>query len=189
MAYEFRDISDSQELRRQAAHVLHATFARLGNTCWPDLTTATKEVDECLEVPNLCIGICDDGDLLGWVGLRPMYARTWELHPLVVQTDCQGRGIGILLMNQLEKVAREKGIMGIMLGSDDEHAQTSLSNVLFSQENIFREIESIRNVARHPFEFYRKCGYIIVGIVPNANGEGKPDIWMWKNISKSASCS
>ncbi|ENY3597990.1 aminoglycoside N-acetyltransferase AAC(6')-Ia, partial [Acinetobacter baumannii] len=30
---------------------------------------------------------------------------------------------------------------------------------------------------------YKKCGYMIVGIIPNANGKRKPDIWMWKDIS------
>jgi hypothetical protein len=33
---------------------------------------------------------------------------------------------------------------------------------------------------RHPFEFYRKVGFVIVGLLPDANGYGKPDIFARK---------
>ena len=32
----------------------------------------------------------------------------------------------------------------------------------------------------HPFGFYQKLGYVIIGVVPDANGWGKPDIIMGK---------
>jgi len=31
---------------------------------------------------------------------------------------------------------------------------------------------------------YQKCGFVIVGVVPDANGLGKPDILMAKRIYK-----
>jgi len=36
-----------------------------------------------------------------------------------------------------------------------------------------------------PFEFYQKCGFVIVGVVPDANGLGKPDILMAKRVAES----
>ena len=34
----------------------------------------------------------------------------------------------------------------------------------------------------HPANFYLKLGYVIVGIIPDANGMGKPDILMAKRV-------
>jgi hypothetical protein len=31
-------------------------------------------------------------------------------------------------------------------------------------------------------EFYQKLGYVIVGVIPDANGFGKPDIFMAKRL-------
>jgi aminoglycoside 6'-N-acetyltransferase I len=31
---------------------------------------------------------------------------------------------------------------------------------------------------------YQKCGFLIVGVMPDANGPGKPDILMAKRIYK-----
>lgn len=183
MQYTFCCVGDSEELMLKAAGILKDAFMALGNSHWPDLEAALLEVRECAASPNICIGLCDGSELLGWVGLRPMYEKTWELHPMVVSPGSQRSGVGRTLIAELEKRARELGIIGIALGTDDEHDQTSLSQVDVDSENIFREIINIRNLRRHPFEFYKKCGYSIVGIIPNANGRRKPDIWMWKDIS------
>ena len=183
MEYTFCCVGESEEMMLKAAGILKAAFMALGNSHWPDLEASLREVRECVAAPNICIGLCDESSLLGWVGLRPMYEKTWELHPMVVSPSSQKNGAGRMLIAELEKRAREQGIIGIALGTDDEHDQTSLSQVDINYENIFREITNIRNLNRHPFEFYKKCGYSIVGIIPNANGRRKPDIWMWKDIS------
>jgi aminoglycoside 6'-N-acetyltransferase I len=33
-------------------------------------------------------------------------------------------------------------------------------------------------------KFYQKLGYVIVGVIPDANGPGKPDIMMAKRVGK-----
>ena len=121
--------------------------------------------------------------MVGWLGIRPMYDNTWEIHPLVVNPIFQKNGFGKKLMLEIEAKAKEQGIIGLVLGTDDEYEGTSLSKVDINESNIFSEITNIRNLKNHPFEFYKKCGYMIVGIIPNANGRRKPDIWMWKSLS------
>lgn len=38
----------------------------------------------------------------------------------------------------------------------------------------------IKNLRQHPDEFAQICGFVIVGVMPDANGLGKPDIYMAK---------
>jgi aminoglycoside 6'-N-acetyltransferase I len=44
------------------------------------------------------------------------------------------------------------------------------------------KIANIQNYKGHPYEFYLKCGYTITGVMPDANGRGKPDIIMGKRV-------
>ena len=179
--YGFREIGESNELKLQAAKILISAFGEIGSA-WPDMKSAMMEVEECVDLPNACVGLCDGDRLLGWAGLRPMYEKTWEMHPLVVAPDAQGKGVGRLLVAEIEREAKARALIGIALGSDDEHFRTSLSQVDIDEANIFDQLRGIRNLAGHPYEFYKKCGYMIVGMIPNANGKRKPDIWMWKGM-------
>ena len=62
---------------------------------------------------------------------------------------------------------------------------TSLSNIDL-YENLFEKITNIKNIKGHPFEFYQKMGYAIIGVIPDANGIGKPDILMAKQVNRPA---
>jgi len=52
---------------------------------------------------------------------------------------------------------------------------TTLSNVDL-YPNVCEHIARVRNLRSHLFGFYQKCDSVIVGVVPDANGPGKPDI-------------
>lgn len=177
-------INGSEGLVNAAAEILYKAFKDCGKDAWPTLGSALKEVKECIAGDNICIGICCGNALVGWAGLRPMYRTTWELHPMVIKEEFRNRGIGKELLKALEERARNKGIKGIVLGTDDETNSTSLSRGAIDEDNIYEKMAAVKNLKRHPFEFYRKCGYIIVGVIPNANGVNKPDIWMWKDLDK-----
>ncbi len=76
---------------------------------------------------------------------------------------------------------QERGGITVYLGTDDEDNMTSLSNTdLYT--NLSEKIVKIKNLKRHPYEFYQKQGYAIVGVIPDANGIGKPDILMAKRV-------
>lgn len=180
--YEIVEIAESNDMQLQAARLLMNTFIDKGGSAWPTIIKAIEEVDDCCKDPNICIGLYENGKMYGWVGLRPLYDTTWEMHPLVVETKQQRKGLGKRLLQEVELRAKEKGIEGIVLGTDDELNKTSLSDKELNGANIFEEILNIKNKNAHPFEFYQKYGYIIVGVIPNANGLKKPDIWMWKKM-------
>ncbi len=168
---------DSKKYIKEAAELLRQAFPNSYNEC------AEEEVLKCLEEERVAIGAIDNGRLVGFVGAIPQYGITaWELHPLVVNEMYRSQGVGTKLCSELEKILKEKGCITIYLGSDDETGSTTLSNTsLF--EDTFEKISNIKNKKRHPFEFYQKIGYKIVGVIPDANGIGKPDIWMAKSIS------
>jgi len=185
MEYEFCSISESEEIIKKAADLLYITFFEINGNIWlKNENDAFNVVKKCINETNICIGIKLENNLIGWVGLRPLYEKTWELHPIVVKKEFQGKKYGHILLSELENIAYKNGIIGIVAGTDDETNSTSLSEKEINGENIFEEIKNIRNYKNHPFEFYKKCGYIVVGIIPNANGQNKPDIWLWKDIRK-----
>ncbi|NTV62705.1 MAG: GNAT family N-acetyltransferase [Oscillochloris sp.] len=174
------DLSEAAPLiTNQAAEALVSGFARHWPEAWPHLESAIDEVSEALAPGKICRAALDtSGDLLGWVGALPQYGgNVWELHPLVVRPEHQGRGIGRALVEDLAGQVRAQGGLTIFLGSDDEDNMTSLSGVSLYPE-VWPHIAGIRNLRRHPYSFYQRCGFVIVGVVPDANGPGKPDILM-----------
>jgi aminoglycoside 6'-N-acetyltransferase I len=153
-------------------------------TAWPDLTAAHTTVRKALEPGKLCRVARDNaGSVLGWIGGRHSYARVWELHPLAVHPATQRRGVGRALVADLELQVRERGGLTLLLGTDDEDGMTTLSGVELYPD-VWTHVASIRNLRGHPFEFYHKCGFVIVGVVPDANGRGKPDILMAKRVAE-----
>lgn len=140
------------------------------------------EVDECMAEEMIMISAVIDGELVGWTGGRPQYdGHVWELHPMVVDENHRGKGIGRRLIEALEKEIKKRGGLTVYAGSDDEDFRTSLSEPGI-YEDLWDKIRDIRNYRRHPFEFYIKCGFQIIGVMPDANGLRKPDIYLGKKI-------
>jgi aminoglycoside 6'-N-acetyltransferase I len=51
--------------------------------------------------------------------------------------------------------------------------------------DVARHIAGLRDLGRgHPFLFYRKLGYVVTGVLPDANGRGRPDIFMSKRLDR-----
>ncbi|OHD56801.1 MAG: aminoglycoside 6'-acetyltransferase [Spirochaetes bacterium GWF1_51_8] len=167
---------------KQAAKILVECFADFAPDAWPNIAEALDEVRECLAPEMLVAGAFDSETLIGWIGARPQYGTTgWELHPMAVDKSRQGAGIGSALMVRLETEVRARGGITIFLGTDDEMGWTSLAGKNL-YPSLWDEIAHIKNLAHHPYEFYQKNGYTIIGVIPDANGAGKPDILMAKRL-------
>jgi aminoglycoside 6'-N-acetyltransferase I len=180
--------AENDRLIQQAAQLLVDAFHEHWADAWPSLEDGLREVHEMLESKRICRAVIDnDGNLIGIIGGISQYdGHVWELHPLAVQPNMQGKGIGKSLVEDFEEQVRLCGGLTILLGSDDEDNMTSLSDTDL-YENFWDKVRDIRNLKHHPFEFYQKMGYAITGVVPDANGVGKPDIIMSKRVTRSDS--
>ncbi|MCF7946117.1 MAG: GNAT family N-acetyltransferase [Spirochaetia bacterium] len=185
----------SESRKREAAEILFEASKSISPTTWSTIESAEKEVADCCQKDYIAIGLVrvafppepngllQSEILAGWVGLRPMYdGVTWELHPLMVKPALQGQGIGTRLLTEIERIAADRHIQNIVLGTDDELGKTSLSKLDLFQADLCDEIKRIRNLDRHPYEFYQKNGYKIIGVVPDAGGRNQPDILMAKRL-------
>jgi aminoglycoside 6'-N-acetyltransferase I len=168
----------------QAAAVLVAAFARHYPDAWPTMAHAQEELAEFGEADRICrVALTTAGQVAGWIGAIDAYAGAgWELHPLAVVPDQQGQGIGRQLVADLESCVRARGGVTLFLGTDDQDNQTSLAGIDL-YPNPLQHLAQIRNLNRHPFEFYQKQGFVITGIIPDANGPGRPDILMAKRLT------
>lgn len=173
--------TESESAREQAASLLVHDFD--GPLGWPNLELARAEVARVIG-EGFALAMIELQTLVGWIGGLPEYdGRVWELHPMVVRSDSRRRGIGRMLVDAFELEARRRGGFTATLGTDDNTGMTSLSGVDLYRD-LPRHLAEIHDLGReHPFGFYLKVGFAITGVLPDANGPGKPDIFMSKRLS------
>jgi aminoglycoside 6'-N-acetyltransferase I len=171
-----------EKLKKQMAQLMVDAFCHW-SSAWSTFDEGMEEVREMLEAERICrVALDDGGNLLGMIGGIPQYdGKVWELHPLAVQPHVQGQGVGRALVADFEEQVRQRGGLTVTLGTDDEDGMTSLANVDL-YDDLWGKVRDIRNLKGHPYEFYQKMGYVITGVVPDANGIGKPDILMSKRV-------
>jgi aminoglycoside 6'-N-acetyltransferase I len=167
-------------IRTQAAAILADAFPHENG--WPTIERGLAEI-EWVAKDGFVRAALDGNQVLGWVGGLPEYrGRVWELHPIVVLESRRLTGVGRALVDAFEGEARARGGLTATLGTDDEFGQTSLTGVNL-YDDLTGHIAALRDLGtRHPFLFYRKLGYVVTGLMPDANGRGKPDIYMSKAL-------
>lgn len=164
---------------KQAAQILTDSIPE----GWPTLQDALAEINERLIPENTLLAAVENGIVIGWGGILPEYnGNVFELHPLAVRGDRRRQGIGRAIVAALEDEVRKRGGLTIRVGADDERGDggTSLANV-----DLYDDLPGkIRDFSAgtHQSGFYMKLGYKIIGVVPDANGPGKPDIFLGKRL-------
>lgn len=171
-------LDDDRDVVRQAAELLVEGFRANWPDAWPRIEDALGELATfASDNERVAWALLDaDENVLGWIGAIRMYdGNVWELHPLVVHPEHRGRGLGRMLVEFLADRAREEGAFTLWVGTDDESEMTSLGGVDL-YPGLLDHLRQIRNLKNHPFGFYQKLGFEVAGVVPDANGFGKPDI-------------
>ena len=153
----------------EIAAFLPRCFARWGYL--QSVAAARAEVLDSLGPARLSrVAVAEDGRVLGWYGgIREYDGRVWELHPVAIRPEHQRRGIGRMLMADLEAQVRERGGSTIVLVTDDVDGATRACGLDLYPE-IWRHIRDLQVRADHPVGFYQRCGYVVYGLLPDASG-------------------
>lgn len=179
------DLRDLDESGLAALAELSFHAARAPNPGWlPTLEDAREEVRDALEEGKHGRVLVIDGRPVAWVSIMPMWGRVWELHPLLVAVDHHGRGYGRRLVAEAERLAAELGALTLWVGTSDEIGATSLANCDLYQDPI-SALAGLEIHTPHAVGFWLRLGYRLVGVVPDAEGPGKPSISLAKRVNRS----
>lgn len=176
--------SEDTSLIQQLAPMVHDAFVEHALGWLPTVEAAREELIESLQ-PNRVsrVMINSRNRPVGWIGaIRQHSGRVWEIHPLMVTKSEQGKGYGRALVNDIEQLARNAGVFTLWAGTSDQTNATSLSGVDLYQD-VTGAIANVRNIKRHVYEFWVNAGFKIVGVMPDAEGMGKPGIHLAKRLA------
>jgi aminoglycoside 6'-N-acetyltransferase I len=176
-------VPENEARLREVAQMLWEGFRENWPDAYPTVESAMQEVRASLEGGKISrVAVTPGGEVRGWISAAPQYnGHVWELHPLVVKKEHRRQGVGRVLVEDLVQQVKARGGLTIWLGTDDESNMTSLSGVeLFP--GVLNHLAGIKNLHEHPFEFYQKVGFEIIGVMPDANGPEKPDILMGRPV-------
>lgn len=171
----FQELEKAQLL--QASRILTQALP-LG---WTSFEEAEKEIQKRMQLENVCLAALHEDRVIGWGGVMPIYGgNVYELHPLAVEQKWQKKSVGGALLKALEQEAQKRGGRTLWIGADDETGETSLAG-----EDLYEDFPGkLRGfqTKSHASAFYLKQGYQIMGVLPDANGWGKPDIFLAKRL-------
>jgi aminoglycoside 6'-N-acetyltransferase I len=148
----------------------------------PDLDAARDQIAVAMAPGKVArVSLDARGAPIGWIAAGPAWGYVWELHPLVVAIEHQRQGHGRRLVREVERLARAAGALTMQLGTSDTTAATSLSGVDL-YDDTFGRLANVVAYRPHPVEFWRRVGYHVVGVVPDAEGPGMPSITLARGL-------
>jgi aminoglycoside 6'-N-acetyltransferase I len=164
-----------------AAHILVAAFNDR-SAAWPTVSLAHATVREIAQHEHIAFGAFADSTLVGWIGATPSYnGNVWEIQLLGVTPEWQRNGIATTLVHRLVTAVAHAGCHTVCVWCDDESKSTSIGgDSLFPHP--LDALARLESGPRHAGGFYEHIGFVRCGILPDANGPGKPDILYAKPV-------
>ena len=185
MHFTIEDLRADDATRIEAAaRMLNAAFGPLG--AWIEMSEARQEVADSINADRISrVAISADGAVVGWIGaIRQYDGLVWELHPIVVDEAWRRQGIGRALIRDLERILTARGGLTLWAGGDDLAGETSLGGIDL-YDALPSALETVSSWGQHPLPFYRSLGFRLIGVMPDANGPGRPDIFLAKSLRAS----
>lgn len=171
-------------IKEQAAELLFRGFADMSPASWPTMRDAMDEVEDSFGPGRISIVAIEGHTVLGWAAaIRQYGGNTWELHPVVVHKEHRKAGVGTALIIDIESRIVEHGGLTLWVGTDDESGQTNLYGQNLYPDPLAK-LAAIQNLKDHPYIFYERLGFSLCGVIPDANGLGKPDIFLAKRVRR-----
>jgi len=113
----------------------------------------------------------------GGVGFEHRIAvANWPDHKPVQWSAC-----AVAVLEAVERMAEQADVRTLSIGSDDEVDATSLNQIdLYSAlPECLNHVESSEDP---PHGFYTRQGFKVAGVLPDANGPGRPDIFFARRV-------
>jgi aminoglycoside 6'-N-acetyltransferase I len=164
--------------------LVHEAFAEYAPGWLPTLADAKEEITDSLKPNKISrVMLNEQNRPVGWIGvIRQNSGRVWEIHPAMVAKSEQGKGYGSALVRDIEQLARVAGVLTLCAGTSDQTNASNLSGIDLFEDPV-GAIARIQSFKQHPYQFWIACGFTIVGVVPDAEGIGKPGILLAKRVS------
>lgn len=174
--------NEDEMIQQQAAELFMSCSMEASPGLRFDLQFAIDEVKNSFAPGRISLVAIDRQRVAGWgSAIRQYNGHNWEIRPLVVNRAYRRRGIGRSLFKELQDRVVAHGALTMWVSLQDEIGSTSL----WGQElypNPLVPLQDIRNLNGHPYSFFERLGFSITGVLPDANGFGKPDIFLSKRI-------
>ena len=179
--------AQDSELIDSLAELSYAAFRAHAPTWLTTTDNARAEVVESLEAGRKSRALVTPaGEPVAWIGVIPHNSgRVWEIHPLAVRPADQGRGYGRRLVKDIERLAQSHGVLTLFAGTSDETGATSLFGADLYDDPL-SAMANITGQGTHPYKFWLGAGFRIVGVMPDAEGVGRPGIHLAKSVTNGA---